>query len=126
MTKKFKSKFDKAFDQGDFHIEVKMEYVTPSHFEKLKHGRHEGEDIFDYLTRVLPTAYESVESVEIRVFKKKKKGKGDKQPDYSKDTPIQVITDKEEVLYSEISSDVLNFFYADWSTGIPLGKTTAV
>lgn len=126
MTKQYENTFTKDFDFGNFHVKAKMVYNAPSHFDKLKQNRNKDEDLALYLGRVLPFAYDMVTSVEIKVYKKKKKGKGEKEPDYSKDDPVQIITDKEEILHSEISSEIINYYYADWSTGIPLGKTTAV
>ena len=126
MTKKYQNTFKKDFDHNDFHVKVEMLYNAPSHFDKLKQNRNQDEDLAPYLGRVLPQAYDMVEKVDIKIYKKKKKGKGASQPDYSKEEPIQVITDKEEVLYSEICADVINYYYQDWSIGLPLGKTTAV
>ena len=117
MTKEFISDHKFDFSSGGYHCFCTVHYKVASHWLKLTLSKKKDEDITDYLDRVYRLCHEAITEFELKGYKESKAKKEKKEAEY-KTKPAFTMKDKEELLYSAVSSEVLNEVLNAYSTGI--------
>ena len=120
--KEFFSDLEFDFRKDGFHCFVKIKYKLASHWDKVKISKDKEETMNQFLERVYKEAHGAIREFEMTGYKETKTKKEKKEADY-KGKPTLIMKDKDELLYSSASNDVLNKVLDAYSAGLPLGKT---
>ena len=148
MSKNHVQNIDFCVEHGDYVVAVKAQMRMVTYFERLSMAKNDKEESAEHLSRIFKKSYDEIQNLELKVYEKSEEDKiqedvldinnmsdnelaeydekmSKKWEKYSKNAPseaLEVLTNKEELMYKTYANVVIPRLSTLQSRGLEVGK----